>query len=213
MLASDTQKQRTVRNELALCFGLSINPYRTFFISLDCVAMLLCSFLQSQGLSLRIASAIVRESWPLWLQMLSLVEDVFEPGLTPPSSKHIFFGVGVAVGKHPVVGCELGLDATLDKLAELTAPNPGDWLPPVGASLHSVLRQLAANERVTGVALPRLPSGRFTPAIGDPCVAEFFAAADDYAKAGQARLREKAKLSRNAARAMRAAPVIMAEPA
>jgi hypothetical protein len=115
--------------------------------------MLLCSFLQSQGLTLRIATSIVREKWSTWLPMLAATESHFEPGLIPPVQEQFFLGVAVAVGRHPIVADAMGMDAALTKLAELTSKEGGIWAPPIGVSISACLRQLRANERETGVKL------------------------------------------------------------
>jgi hypothetical protein len=198
-------RQRLFRNELALAFS-PVSPYRDLCLALDAYSIELCSCLQRKGLILRLAAPSSREGCRLWLPMLAMIEDAFELDVIPPVSRQIFFAVTIAVGKHPAIACEMGLDATIAKLAEVTAKDPGDWLPPVGASLSAVLRQLRAAERETGVTLPSIIPGqrRLTLPIDHPDITQFFAEVADYRRAAAMKLQMQARTSKNAARALRA---------
>lgn len=213
ILARDTHKQRIVRNELALCFGCAVNPYRGVFLALDCFAMMLCSVLQSQGLTLGIASAVVREGWLKhgwggWLFMLAATENRYQPDVMPPRSEQFCFGVAVAAGKDPIIVGARGGDATDDRLAEevrlAKAKEGGVWASR-GASIWEVLHLLRANEQVTGV---KLPGARLTVPGDHPDFDGFLAEAVAYRKASDAHLRAKARTSKNAKATLReAAPL------
>jgi hypothetical protein len=135
-----------------------------------------------------------------WLPMLVSTENHFQPGVIPAASRQWFLGVSVAVGKHPIVVDTMGMDATLNKLTELTTKEGGVWAPPIGVSISAVLRQLRANERETGV---KLPGARLTIARDHPDFDRFLAEAVAYRQAADARLRAKARTSKNARAALR----------
>jgi hypothetical protein len=200
VVSAELFRQRVAANELALSFGAALNPERGQFLAIDAFSMLLASMLQSQGLSWRVACLIVRESWEIWLRLLAATEDHLTPGVYPPASKQLFFACKVAVDRHPIVVGAQGMDTTLDRLDELTKAEGGDWpLPPVGVSISACLRALRVNERQSGVQLP----ARLTVPEGHANFERFLAEGLGYKKASDARLRAKAKGSKNARRALR----------
>jgi hypothetical protein len=184
-----TMRVRAHTGDAAFAFGLKRNPHPGAYLPLDALAVLLTSLLSTQ-ISLRPAAEIIRVSWDAWLRAVQVAEGdpkLYE-GSEVPVELHMYIGVGVSKGK--LGRCEVGtMIDIMPKLNTFEAVR--------GISIQLALRQLRANSRKTGVALP----DRLTVPFDHADHAKWRQEIEDYRKLANMRFKAKLKAKKAGARA------------
>jgi hypothetical protein len=200
---------RLFKGEISLAFGCRINAVFNEYLPLDAVAVMLTSMLSREldggSRGLRIAAAVVRETWDLWLKLVMAAEsDARLYKNEPlPANEQQYLVLGLKEGAPPKVVAGL--------MAAPPPPRPagrsgdqGDRQQPDclsqladyplirGISIQAVLRQLRANARIYKVDLP----DRLT----DPDFPKWCEEIAAYQKLANMRFKAKTKAKRAKAR-------------
>jgi hypothetical protein len=180
---------RVFKGEISLAFGCPINAHVNEYLPLDAVAVMMTSML-SRELGMKVAAAVVRESWDIWLRLVQAAES--DPRLYKeplPANDQQFLALGLKNGGPPKVTAGL-MAYCLEQL--------NGYANIRGIAIQAVLRQLRTNARIYKVALP----DRFTVSPLDPEHPAWLAEVAAYQKLAHARFKDKAKAKRAKARVL-----------
>jgi hypothetical protein len=191
-----TLDARTHKGENGYAFGCAGVAHVDEYPAIHAVPVLMTSMLSAQGVSLRIAASVVRNTWETWTPAVMAIEDDprTKAGNVIPAAEQLFLALSVKVGAHPLVACGTMAEC-MAQLDVLSVKNGGDFLGPIPVNLHTVLRQLRTNARLAGVELPE----RFTVSRSDHRFSEWRREIQAYRKAADRRFKAKHnRASRNA---------------